>query len=80
MHGPRALAEHPGLEREVLAQLPDFEDGAGARGVRGGFIPLFRCCHCVTSIADRRPSASMLKQIDTMKIMVPGSAATHGLR
>ena len=46
--------------------------------------PLFRGAkearvHCVTSIALRTPSASMLKQIETMKIMVPGSAATQGL-
>ena len=32
-----------------------------------------------TSIALRIPSLSRLKQIDTMKIIAPGSAATHGL-
>ncbi len=32
-----------------------------------------------TSIALRMPSLSRLKQIDTMKIITPGSAATHGL-
>ena len=32
-----------------------------------------------TSIALRMPSLNRLKQIDTMKIITPGSAATHGL-
>jgi hypothetical protein len=31
------------------------------------------------SIAERSPSASRLKEIEVMKIIAPGSAATHGL-
>jgi hypothetical protein len=31
------------------------------------------------SMALRMPSLSRLKQIDTAKIIAPGSAATHGL-
>jgi hypothetical protein len=34
--------------------------------------------HHLTSIADRRPSERRLNEIEVMKIMSPGSAATIG--
>ena len=34
--------------------------------------------HCLTSIAERRPSENRLNEIEVRKIMTPGSAATIG--
>jgi len=34
--------------------------------------------HCFTSIADLSPSEKRLKEIEVMKIIAPGSAATQG--
>ena len=34
--------------------------------------------HCLTSIAERRPSENRLNEIEVRKIITPGSAATIG--
>ena len=70
VHRARALVENTGAQREILAQFAHFKNGPR----------VFDRVHWVTSIAARRPSDIMLKQIDTMKIIAPGSAATPGLR
>ena len=52
------------LERKMLYQALDFQQA-------------WRC-HCLTSMAERKPSLSKLKAIDVQKIITPGKAAIQG--
>ena len=49
----------------------------GSSDSTDGLVSLMR--QFLMSMALRMPSLSRLKQIDTAKIITPGSAATHGL-
>ena len=72
-----APAEQAAAELEVLAQGAHLEQ----RLLRAADVGDRReQSQPRTSIALRKPSLNRLKQIDTMKIITPGSAATHGLR
>ena len=79
-------AEQVAAHREMLGQAVDLQqrlrrrrrDPRSAQACRSGvsvsLIDQFRM-----SMALRMPSLSRLKQIETAKIIAPGSAATHGL-
>ena len=69
-----ALAGLEGLPEPSVIGAPDIDPGVGRHE---SFF--FRSAHSRTSMAWRRPSLMRLKQIETMKIMHPGSAATQGL-
>ena len=59
----------------MLAEVPDISSGCAGpprsrgSGPGGGHLPS-------TSMAERNPSLTMLKHIEVMKIIRPGSAAT----
>ncbi|MNT88035.1 hypothetical protein D3C72_2285290 [compost metagenome] len=52
--------------------------GRAAHIVVGGASRFDQCAHSLTSMADRRPSDSRLNDMDVMKIITPGNAATQG--
>ena len=64
------------LEREMLDQTAHRQQRlrrpARIRELLGGGA------HCLTSMAERRPSDNMLKEIEVMKIITPGKAAIQG--
>ena len=72
----RRRAEHALPDREMLDEPAHRQQRlrrpAAVRGGGHGRV------HCFTSIAERSPSESRLNEIEVMKIMAPGSAATQG--
>lgn len=60
------------LDRKVFQQIAHLKQ----RLLRSTDIA--RICHCLTSMADSKPSDNMLKEIDVMKMNAPGKAATQG--
>ena len=71
-----AAAEQAAAHREVLAQGAHLQQRLLRAADVGDAV---RALQLRTSIALRMPSLNRLKQIDTVKIITPGSAATHGL-
>jgi hypothetical protein len=67
LRGAAAIGElfHRGLCLHVHGQAQ-----AGGNGFHGP--------HAFTSMAERRPSESRLNEIEVMKIITPGNAATQG--
>ncbi|KAG1390831.1 hypothetical protein G6F58_012875 [Rhizopus delemar] len=68
------------LQRKVLDQPPHAQQRLGrpAHIAVGGAYRFDQCAHSLTSMADRSPSDSRLNDMDVMKIITPGNAATHG--
>ena len=80
-----ALAELQALafQREVFQQVAHQQQrlarSADIACIARANMRLHDCIrHCLTSIAERRPSDNTLNEIDVMKMNTPGSAAIHG--
>ncbi|MNS57379.1 hypothetical protein D3C72_902630 [compost metagenome] len=75
-----AARERIALERKMLDQAAHAQQGLG--GAAHVFVRhahhVDDGIHSLTSMAERSPSDSRLKDIDVMKIITPGSAATQG--
>ena len=67
-----ALAQQAFLQREILLQPADAQERLG----RAADVVVQ--AHDLLSMADRRPSDRMLKEMEVMKIISPGRAATQG--
>ena len=67
---PKCLTR-PRTERRAVAPPPRSTSRDRFHGVDNDV-------HCLTSMADRSPSENRLKEIEVMKIIAPGSAATIG--
>jgi hypothetical protein len=86
-HHRPGLGEEAGLAAKMLDQPADRQQrcprpAAIAEVTRNGrdavvdFLPAR--AHCLTSIAERRPSEKRLNEIEVRKIITPGRAATIG--
>ena len=75
-----AGAEQIAAHREVLGEAGDLQQRLRAPPTSStGSSSTMSSSSVPMSMALRMPSLSRLKQIDTAKIITPGSAATHGL-
>ena len=77
-HHLAAAPEQPAADREMLAQAARQQQRLG-RSAAIRDAEAARPCQAFTSMAARRPSLIRLKQIEVMKIITPGSAASTGL-
>ena len=69
-------AEKPAAQAEMLDEILHLQERLRRAADIGAPVRAFQL---LTSIALRKPSLRRLKQIETMKIIAPGNAATHGL-
>ena len=76
---PRSLPDQLAPAAEMLHQPADREQRLGrSAAIALGARRLEDRAHERTSMAERRPSDSRLNEIEVMKIITPGSAATAG--